>query len=155
MAEHSVISGEPVLIAQGITVLVGLAAGTLGFTLDDGTVTLIATIAWVLISGLATAMAHSRVSPIKGSWWTQVRDIVEQVVQDVVSTQLNLTTAGLGVSGQPSYVPPAPATTPTPLPPLPPPPPLAAERGPRPPEPRYRPDPPRHPDTRVMDPPRP
>jgi hypothetical protein len=149
MAEHSVISGEPVLIAQGITVLVGLGAGALGITLDDGTVTVIAAVAWVLISGIATAVAHSRVAPIKGSWWVQVRDIVEQVVQDVVSTQLNLT-AGLGVSGQPSYVPPTPPTTPTPLPP-----PAAAERGPRPPEPRYRPDHPHRPDTATFPRPRP
>jgi hypothetical protein len=102
VASHDVNTPEPVVSAQTITILVGVVAAALGYTLNDTTVTAIAGGVWLVISILATLIARAKVAPIKGGWQQQIEQIIETQIEDTASRIVNQLAVPAPVPPQPA-----------------------------------------------------
>lgn len=80
--------GEPVAIAQLVTVLLGAAVTAGWIQLDDSLLQLAITAIGLVGAVVATIIARSKVSPTNGGIWAIVREVVEEVIADRVAAEM-------------------------------------------------------------------
>jgi hypothetical protein len=83
-------TGEPVVIGQVVTVLIGAMVTAGWITLDDQTIQLLVTGAGLLVSAVVTVMTRARVSPLKGGLRETVAEVVDEFLQQAVAEQVRV-----------------------------------------------------------------
>lgn len=81
-------TGEPVVIAQAVTLIISMAVGAGWLTLDDQMISLVATAVGLIVVVVTTVLARARVSPLKGGLVATVYDVVNEVVTQVVADRV-------------------------------------------------------------------
>lgn len=73
-------TGEPVLISQAVTVILGAIVSAGWAVIPDQTINAVSTLIWVVASVVGSFLARGRVKPLKGGLWAQVEDYVAELV---------------------------------------------------------------------------
>lgn len=74
-------TGEPVVIAHAVTVILGAVVTAGWVVIPDARITAIGTVVALVLSTVAAVMARARVSPVKGGIWGAIGGYVADVVR--------------------------------------------------------------------------
>lgn len=83
-------TGEPVVIGQVVTVLVGAMVTAGWITLDDQTIQLLVTAGGLLVSAVVTVLTRARTSPLKGGLREMVTEVVNETMSRAVAEQVSV-----------------------------------------------------------------
>jgi hypothetical protein len=96
----STATGEPVVIAQAVTVLISIAVSAGWIVLDNELIAQIATAVGAIVAIVTTILARARVSPLKGGMIATVQQAVAQVIEPVVADRVRAELAARRSAGR-------------------------------------------------------
>ena len=77
------VNTEPVVVSHAVTVILGALVSAGWATIPDNTINVVGTVLAVVLAGVATVIARSKVTPT-----ASIASIVEQLVREAVAAEI-------------------------------------------------------------------